>query len=146
MNVQTSSLLVAVWGAVLSTCLAGIKLGEVWRDRHRIDIGFSFSTDESQGNTISIRNVSGRPLILSYWELIYGTGHWPFRKFSAFQWPDHDEMTDLKIDAYSTHTLTFADADHFDWQKSSLKERRLYIRLHFAGRRPSLCLVYPSSA
>ena len=102
-------------------------------------------TQLRQGKTITIRNVSGRPLILSYWELQYGRGWWPFRRFETFQWPEPDDVTDCTIDAYSSHMLAFANAEHFEWGVATLRGRSLHIRLHFAGRRPTTLLVYRSS-
>lgn len=64
MNGQALSLMLVGWDAVLSTTLAAIKVGELWRDRHRIGIRYSLSTGEQRGNTIIIRNLSGRPLTL----------------------------------------------------------------------------------
>lgn len=136
-----SSVVVAAWGAILSTLLAGIKIWELWRDRHRIDVGYSFTSDRNQGNTITLRNVSARPLILSYWELQYGKGRWPFKRSDTFQWPEHDE-SDTKIDAYSSFSLRFTAAEHFDWGSTVLQGRDLYVRLHFAGRRPTTRLAY----
>jgi hypothetical protein len=142
MKPETMALIVAAWGAILSTLLAGIKVWGVWRDRHRIDVAYSFATDENVGNTISIRNLAGRPLILSYWELLYGTGTWPLKNFEAMQWPDHDHG-DQKMETYSVYPLTFSGGNHFDWSSKALKGRKIYIRLHFAGRKPIVRLVYP---
>ncbi|WP_155648284.1 hypothetical protein [Burkholderia cepacia] len=77
MNGQFLSPMLAAWGAVLSTTLAGIKLGELSRDRHRIDLRYSFCTDEQLDNTTTIRDLSGRPLIPSYWELQLRHERWP---------------------------------------------------------------------
>lgn len=87
MHDVTLSVILGAWGAALSTMLAGIKIWEIWRDRHRVEIGYSFVDDETVGNSISIRNLSGRAFILSYWELLYGSGRWPFRKFSELRSP-----------------------------------------------------------
>lgn len=129
MNGQALSLIVAAWGAILSTLLAGRRVWEVWRDRHRIDIGYSFCSDEGEGNTISIRNVSGRPLILSYWELQYGRGRWPFTRFETFQSPEPEEVSDCKIEPYTSYPLTFTDAEHFDWGSAVLRGRSVYRHL-----------------
>jgi hypothetical protein len=51
--------------------------------------------------------------VLSYWELLYGTGTWPSKKFEAMQWPDHD-YGDQKIETYSVYPLTFSKGNHFD--------------------------------
>jgi hypothetical protein len=48
--------LMAVWGGLLSTGLAGIKVFEWWRDRDRVDISFGSSTSVEHGNQIQIRN------------------------------------------------------------------------------------------
>ncbi|MGF6637280.1 hypothetical protein OKW39_004496 [Paraburkholderia sp. MM6662-R1] len=143
MQGEKLSVILGAWGAVLSTLLAGIKLWEIWRDRHRIEIGYNFTTDESIGNSISIRNLSGRAFILSYWELLYGTGCWPVRKFTELRSPDFD-VRDTRIEPYSTYTLCFCDQDYFGSSPKSLKGRKIYIRMHVAGRRPMVRLVYPT--
>jgi hypothetical protein len=143
MQGATLSVALGAWGALLSTLLAGIKLWEIWRDRHRIEIGHNFTSDESIGNSISIRNLSGRAFILSYWELLYGAGCWPFRKFNELRSQDFD-VGDTKVEAYSTYTLSFCDEDHFGSSPKALKGRKVYIRMHVAGRKPVLRLVYPA--
>jgi hypothetical protein len=143
MTHESPAVLVAWWGAGLSTLLAGIKIWEIWRDRFQLDVSHNLTSSESIGNTIFIRNLSGRPVILGYWELLYCSGHWPNRKFQAFEQPEHD-AGDNRIEPYSTSELHFADEHHFDWGHRSLNGRRIYIRLHIAGRRPVLRLVYPT--
>ncbi len=122
-------------------CLLASSYGRSGKDRHRIKIGYNFTTDESIGNSISIRNLSGRAFILSYWELLYGTGCWPFRKFSGLRSQDFD-VRDVRIEAYSTYTLTFCDEDYFGSSPKALKGRKIYIRMHVAGRKSMLRLVY----
>ena len=143
MQGMTLSVFLGAWGAVLSTLLAGVKIWEIWRDRHRVEIGYNFTSSESVGNSIVIRNLSGRAFLLSYWELLYGTGFWPFKKFEEFRSQDFD-MSDTKIEAYSTHTLSFCDMHYFGSNPTTLKGRKIYIRMHVAGRTPMLKLVYPT--
>jgi hypothetical protein len=138
----TLSVILGAWGAALSTLLASIKLWEIWRDRHRIEIGYIFTTSESIGNSISIRNLSGRAFILSDWELLYGIGCRPFRRFNELRSPDFD-ASDIRIEAYSTYTLSFCDEHYFDSSPKALKDRKIYIRMQVAGRKPMLRLVYP---
>lgn len=76
MTAEPQAVLLAWWGAILSTILACIKIWEVWRDRFQIDVSYYFSGNESIGNTVRIRNLSMRPCILEYWELLYRSGHW----------------------------------------------------------------------
>jgi hypothetical protein len=145
MNGLSLSLMIAGWGALLSTALAAIKIWELWRDRHRIDIGYSFCSDEEHGNTITIRNVSGRPLILCYWELQVRHGYWPCWRYNTFRTPEPDEVNDYRLEPYSSHPLVFTESEHFDYETVAPSGGPLYLRLHFAGRRPTRLIAYPGS-
>lgn len=81
MTGSTGSTLIAWWGAVLSTLLALAKLGELWRDRFQVEISFNFTSNPEIGNEILVRNLSSRTFILADWELLYGTGRRPARRF-----------------------------------------------------------------
>lgn len=138
---ESGSALIAWWGAGLSTLLAIVKVFEVWRDRFRVEVSGNFTGSESIGNEILIRNLSSRPLILTYWELLYCSGRWPRRSFESFESADFDSG-DRRLEPYATHTLHFAEQNYFSWGYKVLKGRRIFIRLHVAGRRPMLRLVY----
>jgi len=138
---MTGSTLIAWWGAVLSTLLALSKLWELWRDRFQVEVSGNFTSHPEIGNEILVPNLSGRTFIVAHWELLYGTGRWPSRRFTPLASPDYD-VGDLRFESHSTHTLRFSGADHFDWGVGASKGRRIFIRLHIAGRRPSLRLVY----
>jgi len=138
MNLPTSfTTLLAVWGAFLSTVLAVVKLREVWQARFRVEVKASLTASEEAGNTVSIRNLAGKPLILGYWEVLRISGRWPFRKEECLVSPD-EYACDCSIAAHSALPLYFTEQDHFDWGPGSLQGDRLFIRLHFAGRRPIL--------
>jgi hypothetical protein len=132
---------IAWWGAGLSTLLAVVKLWEIWRDRFQIDLGCNLTGDPEIGNEIFIRNLTGRPAILCYWELLYCSGSWPCRKYSGISSPGPDAY-DLRVDAHSSTTLGFSETDYFEWSEKALNGRKIYIRLHFAGQRPFLRKVY----
>lgn len=132
---------IAWWGAGLSTLLAVVKLWELWRDRFRIDVGYNFTSDPETGNEVFVRNLSAKPIILSYWELLYGEGSWPFRKLTEFESPGPD-VSDTRIEPHSSKTFTFAEGSHFDWGHRTLQGRKIYMRLYVAGRRPVLKKVY----
>jgi hypothetical protein len=138
---QTSTL-IAWWGAVLSTLLLLAKLWELWRDRFQVEISGNFTSSPEIGNEIFVRNLSGRTFILTHWELLYGTGRWPARRFTHLASADYYDAGDLRVGPHSTHTLAFRDEEHFDCDVDALKGRRIFIRLHIAGRRPILRLVY----
>jgi len=131
----------ALWGAGLSTVLAVVKLWEVWSNRFRMNVSHSFTSCPHEGNSIMIRNLSSRPVIMEYWELFFGSGIWPFRRTSDIDSPGPDAQ-DNRIDSHSSKTLVFTGPDHFAWGVDALKGRKIYIRLHIAGRRPITKKVY----
>lgn len=132
---------IAWWGAGLSTLLALIKLWELWRDRFRLQVGYNFRGNEDLGNEVIIRNLSTRPVVLTYWELLYCTGRFPNRTLEAFRDPGAD-VEDIQIAPHTSYALTFSEQDHFDWGVRALNGRAIYVRLHLAGRRPILRKVY----
>ena len=132
---------VAWWGAGLSTLLAVVKLWELWRDRFRIDVGHNFTSEPEIGNEIFVRNLSVKPIILSHWELLHGSGIWPFRKFTELESPG-PSASDIRIEPHSSKTFTFSEVNHFDWGHKALQGRKIYMRLYVAGRRPVLKKVY----
>lgn len=134
--------LIAWWGAGLSTLLAIVKLWELWRDRFRLDVGYNFAGNVEDGNTILIRNLSGKPIILPFWEVLYVSGYWPRRKFETVAYQDHD-LGDRRIEPHSTLKLHFTEQNYFSWGRKALKGRKIFIRLHIAGRKPILKQVYP---
>lgn len=138
---ESGPVLIAWWGAGLSTLLAIVKLFELWRDRFRVEVSYNFTGSESIGNEVFIRNLSSRPLILTHWELLYCSGHWPRRSFEPLDSADFDSG-DRRLEPYETHTLHFADQNYFSWGHNALNGRRIFIRLHVAGRRPMLRLIY----
>ena len=131
----------AWWGAGLSTLLAAVKLWELWRDRFRLDIGYSFTGSPDIGNEIHIRNLSGTPIILGYWELFYRPHLWPIKKDCSIDSPGADAC-DIRIEPHSSKTFSFREMDHFNWGWKAMKGRRIYIRLYIAGRRPLTKRVY----
>lgn len=138
---ESPSTLVAWWGAGLSTLLAIVKLFELWRDRFRIDVSHNFTGDEIIGNEILIRNLSSRSLILTHWELLYCSGRWPRRHLESFASAEYDSG-DRRLEPHATHTLHFAGENYFSWEHNQLNGRRIFIRIHVAGRRPTLRLIY----
>ncbi len=132
---------IALWGAGLSTILALIRIWEVWSSRRRIEVSYSFGCPED-GNDIIIRNISDKALIVTYWELQFckkkGLRWLPYRTINPWE-PVHD----ICIDAYSTKNINFSGPDHFHWGYKALCGKRLYLKLHIAGRRrPVTYFVY----
>jgi hypothetical protein len=137
-----SNEIIAVWGAGLSTLLALIKVWEVWSSRRRIEVSYSFVGLPEIGNDIIIRNLSDKPMIITYWELLFcekrGIKWVPYRNENPA-----GDTSDICILGHSSKSLNFSGHYYFDWGYKALGGKRLYLNLHIAGKRkPSKLLVY----
>ncbi len=144
-NPMPSSIQIGVSFLTISVSASAIiKLYEMWRDRFRIEISYNFRSLPDIGNDITIRNLSPKSITLTHWSLIYVSGKWPTRHYTPMASPEYD-FNDIEIKANSSHTLTFSDISHFDWGATSLRGRRIFIRIYTAGRKPITRLVYPQN-
>lgn len=132
---------VALWGAVLSTLMALLRIYELLRDRFRIELLTTVTSDVYEGNTVHIRNLSNRKVLLDYWELQLATGRWPFQKFSHVESQDFDAHP-RTIEPQSSHSLNFSEANYFSSGAKFMKGKAYYMRLNFAGHRSIRRLVY----
>ena len=132
----------ALWGAGLSTLLAVMKLWEVWAQRRRIEVSYSFDGRPEVGNDVIIRNLSSTPITITYWELLFcehkGIKWVPYRREDP-----QDDVSDIFVKAHSSTRINFSEINYFDWGYKSLGGKRLYLKLHLAGKRkPIKRLVY----
>lgn len=133
---------VPAWLAfVMSATLTAIKIWELVRDRIRIQVDGAFSSHADAGNEIHIRNIATRPLILVFWEVFYRTKPLLFRKEEQIE--SDVSFEGITIPPATTHSLEFKDISWFSTAHSVLDGRAVYIRLHFAGRRPLVRRLYP---
>lgn len=139
---EISKEILALWGAILSTCLALIKIWELWSNRRRIEVSYAFNCSGPDSNDIIIRNLSDKPMIVTYWELL-------FCERKGLKWATYrnenpeDDTRDICIAAHSSKTLNFSGQYYFEWGHKALGGKRLYLNLHIAGKRkPFNCLVY----
>ena len=137
-----SNEMIALWGAGLSTLLAFIKLWELWKVRRRIEVSYGFVGVPEIGNDIIIRNLSGTPIIISYWELL-------FCERKGFKWTAYrnenpaEDTHDICIPAHASTKINFSGADYFEWGHKALGGKRLYFKFYIAGKRnPIKRLVY----
>jgi hypothetical protein len=134
--------LMAVWGGLLSTGLAGIKVFEWWRDRDRLDISFGSSTSVEYGNQIQIRNLSNRPIIIKHWELFFAFDSKGKRDCELVDSADYDDG-DLTISAHASKQWNFSEARYFSTADKHLRGRSIYLRLFIAGRNDLTTKLYP---
>lgn len=136
--------LMAVWGGLLSTCLAGIKVFEWWRDRDRLDISFGSSTSVEHGNQIQIRNLSNRPIIIKHWELFFAFDPKGKKGFEIVESADYDDG-DLTIAAHTSKQWNFCEERYFSTSDKHLRGRSIYLRLCIAGRKDLTTKLYSYS-
>lgn len=134
--------LCAIWGAVLSTLLAGVKIWETfWKDRIRLTTTYSFTGEPGTTDTITVVNLSGVPIQVSHWTLAW--------KPNLFRWNTStidvipEEGADMfKIAPKASHTLPFENHSKFDWSYRSAQHRQLLLTLHIFGHRSKVLKVH----
>lgn len=127
-------MVISWWGAFVATGLAIIKIIETLRDRTRIDVGTSFTTSVNVGHEIRIRNLSPRPVVLTYWEVYYASRFCPAFCRKGIEGRDFD-TPDSTLPPFTTHTLSFNEENYFSINYKKMKSKAIYIDIHFAGRR-----------
>lgn len=126
---------IAIWGAVLSTGLALLRLWELYRNYFNIDVSYNPKT----GDEIYIRNLTNRPITAEHWEL-------QWRK-SQYSKPvsitmEQDFSQGRRIEPHGSITLRFDMEDYFNVPRTS-NNQKLYIKLYFVGKKwPVLKRVY----
>ena len=142
MKQQTISIILGIWGAGVSTSLAGIKILEVWRERLRLSTSYSFSHRDHGGNEIIIENPSKTPVMISYWELLWRRRRYLKLEITGGRFPQ-EGYCNITIGAHARHTLEFAEQEYFDSGHAAIKMGKLYLKLYIVGRsKPVLLKVY----
>lgn len=136
---STLTQVLALWGALLSTFLAGVKFWELWDKRLKINVSAVWTGSEEVGHTITIRNLSSFSVILAGWEVLYRQPHFftsqeELVEESGFDW------NDITIKSASTFPLEFTGEYHFSTHKT-LEGKSIYIKLYFAGYRAITYLI-----
>ncbi|MFA0080369.1 hypothetical protein AB4427_19975 [Vibrio artabrorum] len=124
------SVWLSAWGAILSTVLAFLKIKETYNNRFQIGVSHVFRSEPREGNDISIQNLSGTPVLLTYMEVYYRPkGFFSFIRSKKYIWSPEDRMLNQKIEPHSEETYYFYDGDYFTWNN-----KKIYVKLHFAGK------------
>ena len=131
---DTSSLtltqILAVWGALLSTFLAGVKFWELWNNRLKVDISALWTGSEDIGHSITIRNLSSFPVMLIGWELFYRQQKFFIPQDEPIEKSDFD-WSDVTINPVSVFSLDFNGQDYFSTRKT-MEGNNIYIKLYFS--------------
>lgn len=129
------TLAIAAWGAALATLLA---LRDTWRRRLHVDATLLYRSDPNRGNEVLITNLSDRPITLAYWEVLFLNRRWPTQERARPAIDPEDDLWSRLLPPGDSCRLNFEDFNHFD-----LTSPLIYIKLHFSGRRPRLCRLWP---
>jgi hypothetical protein len=125
---------------VISLVLAGVRIYEFADERRsKLRILSSLTSLSEIGNTITLLNASKTPI--NIWS--YGLA-WVkptiFSRYLAFCRKPEEEMSpfdydgcNITVEPHSQSSITFADADHFDW--GSKLKYDIYLKLWTVGRR-----------
>ena len=119
------TLLLAIWGSVLSTALAGFKIFEYWNNRFKIEVSPLFRGAPELGHDISIKNLSPKPVLLEHMELYRKKGD-----EIVNLWSPEDSFINARIEPYGNKVFNFSEGDYFGWNAGEV-----YVRLWFAGKK-----------
>ena len=118
------TLVLACWGAALSTVLGLMQLSD---RRVKIHVGWEFRPNGLGGKTIEINNLSNRPVLVQHWELFALTGC-VRRKRRNIQ-SAADLTGSFRVEPYDRYVLTFDEAYYFEVED----HERLYLSIYVAG-------------
>jgi hypothetical protein len=128
------ALALGVWGAVLSTILAAIRILEWRRSNVKIQVSRIWRSDSGQGNDVLIMNCSTTPVCVYNYDVV-----------SAKRKNDGKSINYLvdvpvgfqlfTIPPLSSYAIHFSDADHFD---IAAQQGTVFIRLWIVGQKRPL--------
>jgi hypothetical protein len=130
-----------IWAAGLSTLLGALKLLDYWDGRFRLQVDYDFTDDPSEGNKITLRNLTSNPITISYKELLIRRSWRFFQKYEEVPLTD-EQPYDVCIPAHSSHTFNYKDMSHFSLNSKLLTGKTIYLKIWIAGRRPLTLVVY----
>lgn len=122
--------LLSLWGAVLSSFLAILKISESWNNRFQIRVTWILRGSEEMGHDISIQNLSSKPVLLESMEIFSTKGIGWFGR-ESYIWTPEDSWLNARIQPSDTKVYNFSEGDYFGWSRKKVK-----VRLYFAGRKP----------
>lgn len=124
---------IALWGAILSTLLAA---RELLKARMKLEVGFTFTGDvDGIGNKIFVRNLSGRPAIITYYQVQVCK-----RKRTGWELIDSvaeaDEyFNDISIAPHASITFKFSGPEYFSTNPRDHKGDAIFLYLLVSGKR-----------
>lgn len=133
----------ALWGALLSTLLAALKIWETWSARRRIVLSSYLSTDPGGDHRLQLTNLSGSPILLRTWAIV------PTRKFLVWRVAEgrllyvsgRSGAAEI-VAPHGQFEITIGASWHLEWQTAEALKRPPYLQLFVEGReRPLLVRI-----
>ena len=127
----------AIWGAFLSTVLAGIRVVEFFtKDRVRLYTSYAFRGHDSHDDEIVIANLSPVPVIVSSWELVWRPKLlWSKREPEDITPDFQDELNHFKVEGMGVYTMKFSGQHKVRWGHEIRDGRKLFLELRCFGRK-----------
>lgn len=133
----------ALWGALLSTLLAALKIRETWSARRRIVVSSSLSTGPGGDHRLQLTNLSGNPILLRTWAIV------PTRKFLFWRVAEgrllYVSGRSGAAEIVAPHgqlEIMIGASWHLEWQTAEALKRPPYLQLFLEGReRPLLVRI-----
>ena len=69
MITESAAIIISIWGAILSTILAGLKIWEIY-------VSYAFDSRPEEGNKIIVYNLSKTFIMINYWEVLFIKRHY----------------------------------------------------------------------
>lgn len=132
----------ALWGTVVSTFLACVKLWELSRERPRLTTSYSSSSSPDYGdNQIMVHNTSKTPALITWWELTWADRRCGWTFFDRMEAHPDEGYCNIVVPAHSTYKFDFSGEDHFQ-TRTEVEGHvvSLYLRVFLAGRKSALWL------
>lgn len=134
------TLLIAIWGAALSTGLFVIKIREYWKGRFKLHLSLGINNVAQNTNVITITNDFKNSITVESLELFWSKKVRGESK-NRYIRTQFEQDCFFSIPAYSSKQLKFDEENYFGIRSDI---GNLYIRINIVGRkRPFIKILYP---
>lgn len=126
------TLILAIWGAFLSTVLCILQIWDRYKNRTRIFSNYSFSDLPGDEDKIIITNLGKASLLIDHFELYMASNRF-FGKKKYFEvYPEEDGPLEITIPGDSRYIFRLTDQYRIN-SKGPLNQN-IYLCLHIVGK------------
>lgn len=128
---------VAIWGAVVATGLALVRLVEFYRDRSpQLRVTCMWRGTAEAGNDLLIMNAGRTPLSIYYFSLVWAKPRWlRSPKLIETEFDLEDDFSSIDVPPFTSYRQHFNGGDHFSaTAPERLNGCTLYLRAWVVGR------------